>query len=489
MLNDVVKGEWGVDGIICSDGAGLRLLVSDHAAFPDLAAGAAACIKAGINQFLDLYIEPVTEAVQRGLLTEADLDAGLRGVFRVMMRLGLLDPPERVPYSTIGRSERTRPWEHASARELAREVTRESIVLLENRHGLLPLDRNRVRSMAIVGPRCNEVLFDWYSGMPPYTITPRDGIERVAGPGVSVGWVGDTGPAALELVREREVAIVCIGNHPEGNASWARVSSPSEGKEAVDRKSLALPSDQEGFVRQVVAANPNTIVILISNFPVALPWVIENAKAVLHVTHCSQELGTALGDVIWGDHNPGGKLAQTWPRSVEQLPPMLDYDIRNGRTYLYSREDAQYSFGYGLSYTRFELSTLTTSSGQLTLGGSVDVSVDVRNAGERDGDEVVQLYVHHVGAPGSPGDLSAGDGVGGSVERPERALKGFRRVRVSAGATQRVSITLRGRDVAYWNEARQCWDLERGNIELCIGTSSRPGDIALRQVLQVHPDR
>jgi len=276
-------------------------------------------------------------------------------------------------------------------------------------------------------------------------------------------------------VREREVAIVCIGNHPEGNASWARVSSPSEGKEAVDRKSLALPSDQEAFVRQVIAANPNTIVVLISNFPVAMPWVIENAKAVLHVTHCSQELGTALGDVIFGDHNPGGKLAQTWPRSVEQLPPMLDYDIRNGRTYLYSREQPQYSFGYGLSYTRFELCNLKTSSERLTLDGSVEVSVDVRNTGARDGDEVVQLYVHHV--PGA------------GVERPERALKGFRRVQVAAGATQRVSIPLRGRDVAYWNTALRRWDLERGSIELWLGTSSRASDIALRKTLQVQSER
>jgi beta-glucosidase len=213
----------------------------------------------------------------------------------------------------------------------------------------------------------------------------------------------------------------------------------------------------------------------------------------LHATHCSQELGTALGDVIFGDYNPGGKLAQTWPRSVEQLPPLLDYDIRNGRTYLYSRQQAQYCFGYGLSYTRFELANVETSAAVLTLGRSVEVSVDVRNTGDRAGDEVVQLYVHHLprAAAGSrSGDIDgarAADDV--EIERPERALKGFRRVRVAAGATQRVSITLRGRDLAYWNAARQRWDLERGSIELWIATSSRPSDIALRRTLQVHPDR
>jgi beta-glucosidase len=480
MLKQVLQTEWGVDGIICSDGGGLRLLVSDHRAFPDLATAAAACIKAGINQFLDKYVEPITEAISRGLLEEADLDVGLRGVFRVMLRLGLLDRPERVPFASIGRSHDQRPWEQPETRELVREVTRQSIVLLENRHGVLPLDRKAIRSIAVVGPRCNEVLLDWYSGMPPYVVTPRDGIDHVAGPELSVGWVGDMSDAAIDLVRERDVAIVCVGNHPEGNATWGRVTSPSEGKEDMDRKSLALPSDHESFVRRVVAANPNTVVVLIANFPFAMPWVIDNAKAVLHVTHASQELGMALGDVIFGDFNPGGKLAQTWPRSIEQLPPMLDYDIRHGHTYLYSRESPQYHFGYGLSYTSFELGGLATSAEHLTLAGELEVAVDVRNTGRVSGDEVVQLYVRHHAAPVASGDR---------VERPERALKGFRRVHVPAGRTERAVIVLRGRDLAYWNVARHAWDLERGSIDILVGTSSRERDLCLRKTLTIGRDR
>lgn len=476
MLNDVVKKEWGLDGIICSDGGGLRLLVSDHRAFPDLPSAAAACIKAGINQFLDKYIEPVTEAVERGLLTEADLDVGLRGVFRVMIRLGLLDPPALVPHAAIGREQGRTPWAEARTRAFVREVTQKSIVLLENRFGALPLDRTRLKSIAVVGPRCNEVLLDWYSGMPPYTIPPRDGIERVAGPDIGVGWVGDMSDAAVEMARGRDVAIVCVGNHPEGNASWAVVTSPSEGKEAVDRKSLALPSAQETFIRKVIAANPNTIVVLISNFPFALPWVIENAKALLHVTHASQELGMALGDVIFGDVSPGGKLAQTWPRSVEQLPPMLDYDIKNGRTYLYFKGEPQYHFGYGLSYTTFELRDLQTSADVLTLSGSITASVEVQNTGGRAGDEVVQLYVRHLEAQSA-------------VERPDRALKGFQRVSLLPGEKKRVEITLRGSDLAYWNVTQKAWDLETGSIELLAGTSSRESDLGLHKTLKISPDR
>jgi beta-glucosidase len=265
-----------------------------------------------------------------------------------------------------------------------------------------------------------------------------------------------------------------VGNHPEGNASWGVVTSPSEGKEAIDRKSLALPTDQETFIRRVIAVNPSTIVVLISNFPFALPWVIENAKALLHVTHASQELGMALGDVIFGDATPGGKLAQTWPRSIEQLPPMLDYDIRKGRTYLYSKDDPQYPFGYGLSYTSFELSDLQTSADALTLSGSITASVEVKNTGGRAGDEVVQLYVRHREAQDP-------------VERPDRALKGFQRVSLDPGQKKRVEITLRGSDLAYWNGARKAWDLETGSIELLAGTSSRESDLGLRKTLRIRP--
>jgi len=471
MLQEIVVGQWGLDGIICSDGGGLRLLVSDHQAFPDLATAAAACIRAGINQFLDRFQEPVTEAVERGLLAEADLDRALRGVFRVMLRLGLLDPKDRVPQASLGHSGEP-PWALEQTRTFVREVTQKSIVLLENRRALLPLERAHVQSIAVVGPRCNEVLLDWYSGMPPYVIPPRDGIERVAGEGIRVAWVGEMGPAAIELARNRDVAIVCIGNHPEGNASWGLVSSPSEGKEAVDRQSLCLPSEQEAFIREVCLANPRTIVVLISNFPYVMPWVIENAGALLHVTHASQELGMALGDVLFGDVNPGGKLVQTWPRSLEQLPAMLDYALEQGRTYLYFQGEPQYAFGYGLSYTRFQLSQLATDTDELRLAGSVLVSLEVQNTGRRAGDEVVQLYVRPLDAQPA-------------VKRPGRALKGFARVSLAPGERRRVEIPLRGSDVAYWNSEKRAWDLETGTLELCVGTSSRAQDLLLTRPIQI----
>ena len=478
MLRNIVMGEWGVDGILCTDGGGLRLLVSDHKAFPDLPAAAAACIKAGINHFLDRHKEPVTEALQRGLITEADVDAALRGLFRVSLRLGLLDPPERVPYAAIGAEGDPEPWNAPETRAFVREVTRKSIVLLKNSAHLLPLDRAKTKSIAVVGPLANTVLLDWYSGTPPYAISPRDGIERVANPvpfgpnPVGVNWASDMSDAAVELARGRDAVVVCVGNHPEGNAGWEVVTSPSEGKEAVDRKEIVLQPEQEDFIRRVYAANPNTIVVLISNFPYALPWAAEHAPTIVHMTHASQEQGNALADVLFGDFNPGGKLAQTWPRSLDQLPPMMDYDIRHGRTYMYFRGEPQYPFGYGLSYTTFAFANLTTSAPSVSGKGDVVVRVDVKNTGVRDGDEVVQLYVRHVGS---------------KVEQPPKALKAFQRVTIGAGQTRTVELPLRGADLAHWDGARHAWTLDRGRVELLVGSSSADRDLALRKVLDVGP--
>jgi beta-glucosidase len=480
MLRDIVMKEWGLDGIVCTDGGGLRLLVSDHKAFPDLPAAAAACIKAGINHFLDRHKDAVSEALKRGLLSEADIDEALRGLFRVSIHLGLLDPADRVPYAGIGAVSDPEPWARPETRALVREVTRKSIVLLKNSVNLLPLDRTKVRSIAVVGPLANQVLLDWYSGTPPYAVTPREGIERAANPGppapgaagIGVNWVGDVGDGALALARTRDVAVVCVGNHPEGNAGWEVVSSPSEGKEAVDRKEITLPPGQEDFVRRVYAVNPNTVVVLVASFPIALPWAAENATTILHVTHASQEQGNALADVLFGDADPGGRLVQTWPRSLDQLPPMMDYDIRHGRTYMYFRGEPQYLFGYGLSYASFAYANLRASVDTLRTGATADVSVDLTNTSRRRGDEVVELYVRY---PAS------------KVERPAKQLRGFRRVSLEPGETRTVTLPLAAADLAYWDSGRHAFVVEPGPVELLAGRSSADHDLTLRRTIVVAP--
>jgi beta-glucosidase len=466
VLENVARKEWGQDGIICTDAGAMRNLVTTQKYSPDFDHAAASSVRAGIGQFLDRYPEAVRGALKRDLLTEAEIDNALRGNFRVMIRLGLLDPPSLVPYSNIG-NEAEDPWLSEKHKAVARRATQESIVLLKNSQNLLPLNKQTVKSIAVIGPRANEVLLDWYSGTPPYRVTPLEGIRRKVGPGVNVSFAAnnDAG-AAVELARGSDVTIVCVGNHPNGanDTVWGKVSTPSEGREAVDRESITL--EQEELVKQVYQANSRTIVVLISSFPYAINWTQDNTPAILHMALNSQEEGNALADVIFGDYNPAGRLVQTWPRSLEQLPSMLDYDIRHGRTYLYLKSEPLYPFGYGLSYTTFSYSNLRTSARSLPAGGSILVKFDLRNTGSRAGEEVVQLYVKHLTS---------------SVPRPTQELKAFKRVALQPGEMRTVALELKGEQLAYWDVSRHKFIVESGSTQLMIGSSS--ADIKLKKQL------
>jgi beta-glucosidase len=392
----------------------------------------------------------------------------LRGNFRVMIRLGLLDPPNRVPYSSIG-SESEDPWLTDKNKAVARLATQKSIVLLKNANDLLPLNKQSLKSVAVIGPRSNEVLLDWYSGTPPYRVTPLDGIKQKAGGALVVRHaVNNDSDEAVKIAKESDVAIVCVGNHPNGgfDTVWAKVSVPSEGREAVDRESITL--EQEELIKQVYAANPKTIVVLLSSFPYAINWTQENVPAIVHMSQNSQETGSALADVLFGDYNPAGRLVQTWPRSLEQLPPMMDYNIRNGRTYMYFKGEPLYPFGFGLSYTAFAYSGLRTSTDSLPSNGSVNLEFDLRNTGKRTGEEVVQLYVKY---PGS------------AVDRPMKELKGFQRVALNAGQTRSVRLNLKAEHLAYWSVSEKRFVVEPGKVELMIGSSS--ADIKLKKTIGV----
>ena len=466
MLINMAVNEWGQDGIICTDGGAYRLLVTAHKYFHSPEEAAAACIKAGINQFLDNYRIGVKTALDKKMLIEADIDHVLRGVFRVMIKLGLLDLPARVPYSKI--KDGPEPWLSKEHRTFARLITQKSIVLLKNKNNILPLDKNKLKSIAIVGPRSAQVLEDWYSGSSPYSVSPLEGIKNLLGNQVEVSHTTNDN-LAINLARSSEVAIVCIGNNPTGNLGWKKVDGPSEGREAVDREQINLDSAQESLIEKVYNANPNTIVVLISSFPYAMNWVNDHIPAILHITHNSQDLGTALADVIFGDFNPGGRLVQTWPKSLEQLPPMMDYNIRHGRTYMYFKGEPLYPFGFGLSYTSFSYSNLKTSAPDPKSKKEIIVNIDITNTGSRQGDEVVQLYIKHIGS---------------KIERPDKELKGFKRVTLNPNETRTVSIPVLRENLAYWNIKLHQFVVEKDKIQILIGGSS--ADIKATQTISVH---
>lgn len=463
VLRNIVMKEWGLNGTLLTDGGAFRLLLSDHKRFDnDRAAAAAACIKAGITKFLDEYKDAVYEALHRKLISVEDIEKAIRGNLRISLKLGLLDHAEDNPYAAIGVTDTIAPWSKPETKALVREATLKSIVLLKNQDHLLPLDRHKIKKIAVIGQRATEVLQDWYAGKPFYTVNVLDAIREEAGNDIEVRYVKTNRMDSARTVAARaDVAIVCVGNHPTCNAGWEQAPVISEGKEAVDRQSLQL--DQEDLLLQVAQTNPNTIGVLISSFPYAINRANQTVPALLHLTQCSQELGHAVSDVIFGHYNPAGRLTQTWVKNITDLPHMMDYDITHGRTYMYFKEKPLYPFGYGLSYTRFNYSGTTLNDRVIERGDTLRVCFNLKNSGDMNGDEVVQLYV-------SARKHTDKD--------PIKQLKAFQRISLRKGETKKVELTVPYTELQVWDEKQNRFILPDKEMTLEIGASS--SDIRLR---------
>jgi beta-glucosidase len=462
ILKNIVAGEWGVHGIVSTDAGAVHNMVTKHRYFPDIQQAVAAGVKNGVNQFLDGYQEGLRGALETKAITENDIDAALRGKFRVVLRLGLLDPPALVQYAKSDSDQE--PWQTDAHKAVALDVARESVVLLKNESRLLPLDRAKIKSIAVYGTRANKVLLGLYSGEPPYTVSPLDGLRKKLGPGVKInmgaGFMTDIGTAA----KSSDVAVVFVGNDPTCNrasiiANFDRDDSscetPSEGMENSDRRSLTL--EQEDLIKDVYAANPRTIVVLLSDFPYAIHWTNAHVPAILQMSQNAQEAGSAIADVLFGDYNPAGRLVVTWPQALDQLPPMSDYNLRHGRTYMYFQGEPLYPFGYGLSYTTFRYANLKTTAASMPRDGETTVSVDVENMGERGGDEVVQMYVAHQAS---------------KVTRPLKELRGFERITLAPHETKTVHMKLKGDSLAYWDQAAGRFVVEEEPVRITVGGSS-----------------
>lgn len=451
ILETITRKEWGMNGIICTDGGGLSLLISAHHAYKDKAEGAAATIKATTGQFLDRYVEDVKEAIARGLVTESGIDKAIRGNLYVALRLGLLDGKDtQNPYITIGKdTTQTAPFLTANARQLAREAVVKSAVLMKNdgEQPLLPIDTKKVRRILLVGPYADNIVQDWYSGKPPYQVTIADGLkEALKDTGVMIETLADNSMGIAEKkARNADLVIVCTGNHPYGTKTdWKFCPVPSDGREAVDRKSLQLPD--EDLVRQMYAANKNVVLILVSSFPYSINWSKEHIPAILHTTHCAQEQGNGIADILLGKANPAGRLTQTWVSDITDLPDMMDYDITHGRTYMYNKKPVLFKFGHGLSYTRFQYGDMTIKENKK----SFTITIPVTNSGKMDGDEVVQIYARFKKS---------------KVLRPNILLCGFKRVNIAAGKTLTVQIEVEKERLSYWDESSHQFVYEDCDIE------------------------
>ncbi|HJX65744.1 MAG TPA: glycoside hydrolase family 3 C-terminal domain-containing protein, partial [Polyangia bacterium] len=456
LIKSVVIGEWGFDGMICTDANAMQAAYQSYKYYPSLEDAAAGTVKAGTPVILAGNAAAMSSAFTNGKLTRADMDAALAGNFRMRFRLGEFDPSS--PYSTVDGN--STPWTSDAAKALARLVTQKSIVLLKNEGNLLPLDKSTLKSLAVIGPNADLVVTDWYGGKPPYSVSALAGIKAAVGTGVNVQYALDNSTGqAVTLATSSDAAIVVVGNHPTcGNTTWATCPSTYDSKEAVDRGAIDLKPEQVTLIQAVFAANPKTIVVDVSSFMQAITSVQATVPAIVHITHSSQELGNALADVLFGAYNPAGRTSVTWYKALTDIPAKNDYDIRKGRTYMYFQGTPLYPFGFGLSYTTFTYSALRLSSATLAQGGSVTVSVDVTNSGTRAGDEVVQLYVSYPTTTGVP--------------RPIKQLQGFKRITLAPAETKTVALTLTRAQLAYWDATAKAFAVQPGTVHLMVGGSS-----------------
>ena len=467
FIKDILIDEWGMKGTIVDDAGALRFMYMPemHGYAADVNDAVKKALEAGLSRFIDSNFTQVKAAYDAGYLSDEVIDERTKANLRTMLRLGLMDAECPYDAQEFG-SEEDIPWERQEFKDKARLVTQKSIVLLKNEGSLLPLDKSKVKKIAVFGNRAEQVLKDWYGALPTYRVSPLDGIKaKVEGTGVEVKFQRwDSDGSAQELAKWADVCIVCVGNHPATSpdwdqqsvqAPWAYGTVAGDGREALDRRSLQL--ETEDLVKVVWQANHNTVVTLISSFPYAINWTAENVPAIVHMTQCSQELGNALADVLFGDYNPAGRLTQTWVKDILDLPNMLDYDIRNGRTYMYAKTKPLFPFGYGLSYTNFKYSHMKVRK----EGDRYVVSFKLKNIGSRDGEEVVQLYAKF------------------KKDSASKRLRGFERVAVKAGETVPVEIVVPADDLKLWDSGKHAFAFRGGRTKLMLGASSE--DIRLKK--------
>ena len=249
-----------------------------------------------------------------------------------------------------------------------------------------------------------------------------------------------------------------VGDHPICKAKFGWCPDPSEGQEGIDRRIIDLNYEQEQLIESAFTANPRTIVVLVTSAPYTIKWAQDHVPSILTMSHSSEMQGAALADVLFGDYSPSGHLSVTWPESIIQLPAMMDYNLRHGRTYMYfNHGQPLYAFGHGLSYTAFRYSDVHASSKSLSGQIPVTVEATVTNTGRRSGDEVVQLYIQHLGS---------------QVERPQKELKGFQRISLKPGESGKVTFKLSAEDVFYWDTNSHAWKVEKDKVKLMVGSAS-----------------
>lgn len=472
MLDTLLRKEWGFRGTVVSDYYAMTQLQELHSVAVDKSDAARQSLEAGVDVELpDMDVnKTLIEQIKAGKIPESLIDQAVSRILYQKFQLGLFENPY-VDAATVAQKIDT-----TEDRNLAADAARRAIVLLKNDKNILPLDRTKLKSVAVIGPNAAKAHLGGYTDpRPPRTVSLLDGIKTKLGSAVKVNyaegvkitkeggdWFGDKVTLndeaddrrliaeAVKAANASDAVILSIGGNEDTNKeAWAT-------NHLGDRDSLELVGRQNELVKAVLATGKPVVVFLTNSGPLALGYVAENVPAILEGFYLGEETGTAAADVIFGDYNPGGKLPVSFPRSAGQLPIYYNIKPTAKRGYLFSTTAPQFPFGYGLSYTTFKYSNLKVAKPKIGASEETTVTVDVTNTGKVRGDEVAQMYIRD--------DVS-------SVTRPVKELKDFARVSIEPGQTKTVTFTVSPAKLQFYNrEMRRV--VEPGTFQIMVGGNS-----------------
>lgn len=444
LLGEVLRKEWGFDGFVVSDCGAIGVMNWQHRVVNSLEEAAAL----GVNSGCDLecgttYKEKLVQAVKQGLISEATIDQALTRVLTARFKLGEFDPMELVPYNHYDK----KLLAGKKFAELAYEAAVKSVVLLKNEN-LLPLSKEKTKSVAVVGPFADHNYLGGYSGQPPYSVTLLKGVKDLMGKRGKVNYlngIGASRDSIVAAVKGVDVVLVALG------------SDEKMARENHDMTSIYLPEEQEKLLKAIYQVNPRIVLVFHSGNPLTSEWADVHIPAIMQAWYPGQEAGRALADLLFGNENPSGKLPMTIYRAEDQLPDILDFDMWKGRTYRYMKEHPLYGFGHGLSYTSFGFDGIQGSD-TLKSGARLQCSVELSNTGKWTGEEVVQVYVSRENTP--------------VYTYPLKKLVAFKKVKLAPGEKKRVEFNIPPRELSVWENGN--WRMLTGKYTLFIG-SGQPG--------------
>ncbi|MBK8519902.1 MAG: glycoside hydrolase family 3 C-terminal domain-containing protein [Chitinophagaceae bacterium] len=465
LLTEILRKQWGFTGFVATDCGAVWDMFMYHHTAKDSVEGMAKAIRAGVDNHCMGYPGAVIPAIKLGLLKEPELDTAVARLLRARYKLGMFDsdklnPYASIPYSIVNNNEH---------RKYAAELAKQSIVLLKNENNILPLSK-KIKKVAVMGPNANdaEISLGNYNGEPAHVTTVLEGIKKVLGKNVQVKYqkgcnITDTihynrqkdFDPAIAAVRDADVIVFVGGISPRLEGEALQVSI--DGFNGGDKTNLDLPAVQTALLKELKKTGKPIILVLMNGSALSINWENENMDGIIEAWYGGEAAGQAVANVLFGDYNPAGRLPVTFYRSINDIPAFDDYTMK-GKTYRYCEKPVLYPFGFGLSYTKFNYTNLKLSSS--VLKEKIEITAIVKNTGNRDGDEVVQLYIHQQG------------------QQAIKELKGYQRLHLKKGESKQVSFVLRADDLLHYSEVKDGLTVLPGNVEVMIGASSQ--DIRMR---------